>query len=129
MKKFKSNNPYEIARGLNIIIYHADLGRSTKGMYYRKMRRRCIVIQNDLDENWQRMVCAHELAHDQLHPGLNRFWLDQNAFFNTGKYDRQANIFALKLLTHGIDQYIEESVSHYYSRCGIPLELHKLFIQ
>lgn len=56
-------------------------------MYYRKMRRRCIVIHNNLDENWQRMVCAHELAHDQLHPGLNRFWLDQNAFFNTEKYE------------------------------------------
>lgn len=127
VRKFKTNDPFEIARGLNILVRYAEFDEGTRGLYYRKLRRRFIVIHNGLDEHWQRVVCAHELGHDRLHPGLSRFWLDEHTFFNTGKYERQANQFALKLLTYSTMPETDESTSCYLLRCGIPKELHYLY--
>lgn len=127
VRKYKTNNPFVIAKGLNILIRYAELGDGTRGFYYRKLRRRFIVIDSGLDEEWQKVVCAHELGHDRLHPGLSRFWIDEQTFFNAGKFERQANTFAVKLLTHTIDQEQDEPTEHYLLRCGIPKELHDLY--
>jgi Zn-dependent peptidase ImmA (M78 family) len=127
VRRFKTNDPFEIAKGLNILVRYAEFDEGTRGLYYRKLRRRFIVIDSGLDEKWQRVVCAHELGHDRLHPGLSRFWLDEHSFFNTGKFERQANTFALKLLTHSVDQDVDETIETYLLRCGIPKELHNLY--
>lgn len=128
VKKHKTNNPFEIARELNILIRYVRMDEGTRGLYFRKLRRRFIVIDSGLDENWQRVVCAHELGHDRLHPGLSRFWIDEHTFFNSGKYERQANLFAIRLLTYNIDILEGESQTSYFLRCGIPKELHNTFI-
>ncbi|WP_124113843.1 ImmA/IrrE family metallo-endopeptidase [Paenibacillus xylanexedens] len=128
VKKFGTNDPFEIAKGLNIIIVYKNMGKTTRGIYFRKLRRRFIVINSELSEEWQKVVCAHELGHDRLHPGLGRFWLDENTFFNTGKYERQANTFAVKLLTYTTNQYIDEPLDRFLLRCGVPHEIHKLFL-
>lgn len=127
VKKFNTNDPFIIADGLNILIRYADFEDGTRGLYYRKLRRRFIVIHNELDDHWKRVVCAHELAHDRLHPDLSRFWLDDYSFFNAGKYEKQANKFALKLLTHSEQQQPEEPIEHFLHRCGIPQELHSFY--
>ncbi len=127
VRRFKTNDPFVIAQGLNILIRYAEFEDGTRGLYYRKLRRRFIVIHNGLDEHWQRVVCAHELGHDRLHPGLSRFFLDEQTFFNAGKFETQANTFALKLLTQSTDKEPDETTEHYLFRCGIPSELHKLY--
>lgn len=127
VRRFKTNDPFVIARGLNILVKHFDFDEGTRGVYYRKMRRRFIVIDNNLPEELQRVVCAHELAHDRLHPGLSRFWLDEQTFYNTGKYERQANVFAIKLLTYTAVREIGETNESYLLRCGIPKQLHHLY--
>ena len=128
VNRFKTTDPFIIAEGLNILIRYADLEEGTRGLYFRKLRRRFIVIHRGLDEHWQKIVCAHELGHDRLHPGLSRFWLDEQSFFNTGKYERQANTFALKLVTYNIDQEVGETSEQYLFRCGVPKELHMLYM-
>lgn len=80
VRRFKTNDPFVIAKGLNIIIRHAEFGPGTRGLYYRRLRRRFIIIHNDLPEEWQRVVCAHELGHDRLHSGLSQFWIDEHTF-------------------------------------------------
>jgi Zn-dependent peptidase ImmA (M78 family) len=126
--KFKSNDPFVIAKGLNIMIRHANFGPGTRGLYYKRLRRRFIVIDNNLSEEWQRVVCAHELGHDRLHSGFSQFWIDEHTFFNTGKYERQANIFAIKLLTYSNEREHDESLEAYLLRCGIPKQLHNLYM-
>lgn len=127
VQKFKSNDPFLIAEGLNIHVRYADLGDGTRGLYYRKLRRRFIVLDENLDYYWQRVVCAHEIGHDRLHTGMSGFWLDEQSFFNPGKYERQATRFSLKLLTYNETQEIDESIEWFLSRCGIPPELHKFY--
>ena len=82
------------------------------------------MIDSNLSEEWQRIVCAHELAHDRLHAGLNGFWIDEHTFFDAGKYERQANVFAVKLLTYSAIQEYEETHEAYLLRCGVPRQLH-----
>lgn len=121
--KYKTNNPFELARALGIHIRFMDLGTGTKGLYYRKLRRRFIVIHNGLPAEWQRFVCAHELGHDRLHKGINRFFLEEHSFFSPGKLERQANLFAVKLLSSGTLPDQDEAVKSYYLRIGIPPEV------
>lgn len=116
IKRFKTNDPFIIAERLNIKVWYSHLGKNTRGMYYRKLRRRFIVINSDLSEPWMRFVCAHELAHDRLHPGISRFFLDEHSFFNAGKYERQANQFAIKLLTATIEPELGETKEHLLRR-------------
>lgn len=127
IRRFKTKDPFEIASGLNIEIWFSDLGTETRGLYYRKLRRRYIAVHEGLDDNWKRFVCAHELAHDRLHPGVSRFFLDESSFFSAGKFETQANRFALNLLTSG--EYIQsgESIEEFLSRNNIPRELSKFY--
>lgn len=128
VRRFKTNDPFVIARGLNINIRFANFEDGTRGLYYRVLRRRFIVIHDRLDESWQRFVCAHELGHDRLHPGLSRFWLDEHSCFNPGKYERQANRFAVTLLTSGDMLQPGESLMDLLRRNGIPEEMTQLYI-
>ncbi|SDW31531.1 ImmA/IrrE family metallo-endopeptidase [Paenibacillus sp. PDC88] len=127
IKRYKTNCPFEIAERLNIEVWFTDLGRNTRGMYYRKLRRRYIAIHNELSEPWMRFVCAHELAHDRLHPGISRFFLDEQSFFNAGKFERQANQFAIKLLVADSHPQPGETKEQYLLRCSVPPEVHNFF--
>lgn len=123
IKKYKTNCPFELSTALGIHIRFMDLGTGTKGLYFRKLRRRFIVIHNELPVEWQRFVCAHELGHDRLHKGINRFFLEESSYFSPGKLERQANLFAVKLLSEGILPEHEELMKNYYQRIGIPPEV------
>ncbi|WP_418026262.1 ImmA/IrrE family metallo-endopeptidase [Paenibacillus sp. JJ1722] len=125
IRRYKTNCPFEIASQLNIQVWHCDLGESTRGMYYRKLRRRFIAIHLGLSDPWQKFICAHELAHDRLHPGISRFFLDEQSFYNAGKYERQANQFAVKLLTASASPQPGEDREQFLRRCSIPPELYK----
>lgn len=128
IRKYRTNDPFELAECLNINIWFQDLGTNTRGIYMKKLRRRYIVIHNQLDENWQRFVCAHELAHDRLHPGFSRFWIDESSFFNAGKFERQANKFAIRLLTAGDAPQRGEPIKNFLMRHNIPEDMEKFFI-
>lgn len=127
-RKFKTNDPFRIARGINIEIRYACFNDGTRGLYYRVLRRRFIVLHNGLNEYWQRFICAHELGHDRLHPGFSRFWLDEQSFYNAGKYERQANQFAIKLLTAGDSLKSGETIKELLRRNGIPEEMEKFYL-
>jgi Zn-dependent peptidase ImmA (M78 family) len=128
IRKYKTNNPFELADNLNIIVWQSDLGNGTRGLYIRKLRRRYIVIHEGLNEHWKRFVCAHELAHDRLHPGFSRFWLDEHSFFHVGKFERQANKFAVRLLTAGDSPQRGESLSDFLLRNNVPPEMSRFYM-
>lgn len=68
--KYQTIDPFEIARQKNIIVLFEDLG-NTLGFYNTYKRFKFIHINNQIDENAQRFVCAHELGHALLHPKAN----------------------------------------------------------
>jgi Zn-dependent peptidase ImmA (M78 family) len=127
VKKYKTNCPFQLAKHLNIHIRFEDLGEATKGMYYRKLRRRFIAIHYDLSDEWQRFVCAHELGHDRLHKGVSRFFIEDHSLFSPGKFERQANMFAVKLLTIQDKPELGESTDEVCCRNGIPKEMRQYY--
>ena len=70
VKRCGSRDPFEIARQLGINVMRCENFGSLKGMYRVIKRNRFIFLNNSLDENMLRIVCAHELGHDQLHRNM-----------------------------------------------------------
>lgn len=105
VKLCDSRNPFEIARALSVHILPQDNFENLKGMYKVIMRNRFIFINTNIDENMQKIVCAHELGHDQLHrdiaanESLHEFSLYK---FDTG-IEYEANIFAAEILLDDFD--------------------------
>lgn len=71
----------------------------------------------------QRFVCAHELGHAVLHPGLNTPFMKANTLLSTDRIEREANTFAVELLMPDdvIREY--ETIHQAAAVCGVPEEV------
>ena len=98
-KKYKTRDPFEIAKGLNIDIIYHDLG-NLKGYYYYQSRMKYIVINKNISEDLKPVICAHELGHDRLHLHFAKnFAIREFGLFDmSSKPEREANLFAAELL-------------------------------
>ena len=67
VRRYGTRDPFEIAKALGIEVLFCDNFGTLKGMYRVIKRNRFIFINQDLSEKMQRIVCAHEIGHDQLH--------------------------------------------------------------
>ncbi len=92
-------NPFEAAASLGAHISFKDLG-SLKGAYFGAMPKPAIVINELLDEQTQKIVCAHELGHFVLHKESNFSCenITSDCLVNAGILEREANIFAAAYL-------------------------------
>jgi len=94
-----TRDPFRIAREIGVKVEYDDLG-NLKGMYNVIKRNRFAVINNRLNEYLQKLVCAHELGHDQFHrPLAMDTWLQEFMIYNMKtRPEYEANIFAAELL-------------------------------
>lgn len=98
-KKFYTSDPFELCDCLGITVQTDDIG-SLKGMYVYIKRNRYIVLSDRLDTNMRRLVCAHELGHDQLHREQAKysFIQDSEVVDLIDRTELEANRFAAALL-------------------------------
>ena len=100
VRRCGTRDPFEIARQLGVeVLFCQDFG-SMKGMYRVVKRTRFIFLNRDLTPQMQRIVCAHELGHDQLHRGLAKTGALQEfmLYDMTTKPEYEANIVAAEIL-------------------------------
>ena len=100
VKRCGTRDPFEIARQLGEeVLFCPDFG-SMKGMYRVVKRNRFIFLNRDLTPQMQRIVCAHELGHDQLHRRLaaNSALQEFMLYDMTAKPEYEANIVAAEIL-------------------------------
>ena len=100
VRRCGTRDPFEIARQLGVeVLFCPDLG-SMKGMYRVIKRNRFIFLNRDLTPQMQRIVCAHELGHDQLHRDLAKNGALQEfmLYDMTTKPEYEANIVAAEIL-------------------------------
>lgn len=95
-----TRDPFVIAEQLGIEILHvSSLGR-LKGMYRIIRGVRFIFLNTDNSPQMNRIVCAHEIGHDQLH----RDYARKNPLREislcdmTARPEYEANLFAANLL-------------------------------
>ena len=65
-KKYGTSNPFKLCKYLGILVIFADLGE-IKGYSIKRMRKKLICINENLDYFSQKFVCAHELGHCLYH--------------------------------------------------------------
>lgn len=92
-------NPFDAAIAAGAHLSFKDLG-SLKGAYFGAMPKPTIVINSNMDEHIQKVVCAHELGHYILHKDLNVSCenIDFSKSTQAGILEREANIFAAAYL-------------------------------
>lgn len=96
-RKHNSRNPLEIIKNLNVILVYYPF-KDVRGFYQFFQRNNIIYIDENLPENEQIVVCAHELGHMLLHKKSNALFMDTRTHFVTAKYENEANTFAAELL-------------------------------
>ncbi|WP_286910679.1 ImmA/IrrE family metallo-endopeptidase [Clostridium sp. UBA1652] len=127
VKKYQTNNPFDIAKGENIIIFKEPLG-SINGYYNKFVRQKMIHVNEDLTYSKQLFTCGHELGHAIFHSNANTPFLINNTFYSVDKLERQANYFAARLLIPAdiLDIYYGYTLEQIASAESIPLPLLKL---
>lgn len=125
IKKYRTNDPFEISAQKNITILFSFLG-DTLGFFSTYKRSRFIHINNVLDVPMRRFVCAHELGHAEMHPGINTPFLKANTLFSINRLEREANEFAVELLMP--DDLIKEynTIQEAAAACEVPFEVTQL---
>ena len=100
IKKSRTRNPFTIAEDNGImLIFDSNLNK-IKGMYTIIKRNRIIILNDNMPERMQQIVCAHELGHDALHRqfakdgGLREFML----YDMKSRPEYEANMYAADLL-------------------------------
>ena len=109
---YKTRNPFEMIKGMNVILVYYPL-EDVRGFYQYFQRNNIIYIDERLSEIEKRFVLAHELGHMFLHKKANAIFMDTRTHFNTDKYEMEANQFAMDLLVS--DDAIEEYKSNGFS--------------
>lgn len=97
MRRFNTNDPFTIARALDIVLIYCHL-IDLNGFYQYHKRNHIIYLSDTLDEATACFVLAHELGHMQMHHRTNTIFMDTKTYNVHSKYERQANEFAVELL-------------------------------
>ena len=109
-----TRDPFKIAKEIGINVMFVDDFEKLKGVYRVIKRNRWIFINSNLPERMQRIVCAHELGHDQLHrvlakgDGLMEFVL----YDMDSRPEFEANVLASQILLPD-----DEIIEHIYNGC------------
>jgi len=96
-RKFQTRNPFEIIRGLNVILLFVPL-IDTRAFYQYFKRNNIIYIDETLPRHEQIFECAHEMGHMFLHKKANAIFMDTRTGFNTSRFEKEADTFAMDLL-------------------------------
>lgn len=111
VRKYQTRDPFEMIKGMNVILVHYPL-EGVRGFYQYFQRNNIIYLDERLSEAKQRFVLAHELGHMFLHKKANAIFMDTRTQFNTDKFELEANTFAMELLLPDsfLDEYREFTI-------------------
>lgn len=101
IRRYRSNDPFEIADALNITVLERGDFKRQKGAFKVILNNSFIFINANMSDEMKRLVCAHELGHALLHRSLGKTQsgLMEFELFNiTDTTEYEANLFAANLL-------------------------------
>ena len=112
-KKFRTDDPFEIAEACNIVIKYKDF-TDLKGMYTVIHRCPYIFLNKSLDEHMEKIVLFHELGHHFLHRHHAVSAFKENGLYDmSSKLEIEANIFAANFIIR--DEDVMENVGYGYT--------------
>jgi Zn-dependent peptidase ImmA (M78 family) len=119
----ESRDPLKIARDIGIHVTYENSFSSLKGMYTLIRKNRFIILNGNIDDRLQKMVCAHEIGHDRFHRHLAKGGALQEFVLYDMRVrpEYEANLFAADLLID--DNDILELIKNEYDVIQIAAEL------
>ena len=108
---YRTRNPFEIVRGMNVILVTYPL-EGVRGFYQYFQRNNIIYLDERLSEHDRKFVLAHEMGHMLLHKKSNAIFMDTRTQFNTSRYEKEADLFAMCLL-------LPDDILMEYPECGV----------
>lgn len=122
--KYDTYNIYELCEAMGIEIVKLESTnmflRAKEAYYYRDFDdNEVIFIRNNFNPLLERFILKHELGHALCHPDV---LCAAYTFSNTGKLEKQANYFALKLSNITLDEVCLNEMTLEQIACylGIP---------
>lgn len=116
--KYETYNPFEICNLKGIPIEYKNIDKP-KGDTVYLFGHPIILLSNNLVESTEKYyVCAHELAHVELHNGLQSYYTQNHT--TCTKTEHEANLFALNLCEKFYEEENGKSPEYFD-------ELHKEF--
>ena len=109
---YKTRDPFEMIKGMNIILVNYPL-EGVRGFYQYFQRNNIIYLDEKLSDSERRFVLAHEFGHMLLHKKSNAIFMDTRTQFNTSKYEQEADLFAMELLLP--DQILTDYITDGFS--------------
>ena len=120
-ERFGTRDPEEICRRLGIVVVHTDLPKMVSGFYMENGGRQAVVISDVLEPPYSDVCVAHELGHALLHKGINTVFISENTNLVVGKYEREADLFAVSLLMDETDAGLfDKSTEEIASETALP---------
>ncbi len=98
IQTWKTADPFELCECLDIRVMWCELPDSVRGFYHAVGKHQLIYLNQAASPEEQREVCAHELGHAVLHADLNSLFLETTGPFNSGRMEREADLFCAELL-------------------------------
>ena len=95
VKKYNTDSPFELCDYLGINVIYQELPDCVRGFFIKILKSFVVVINNTVDEDEAKVVCAHELGHIILHSETNSISLNSRTHLCTSKYEREADLFAV----------------------------------
>lgn len=126
VRRYHTNNPFEICQAMNIPVQYGDIGL-LNGFYHYYKRNRFIWINENLSKEEQRAVCAHELGHAVMHQKENRIFLN-SSLYSTSRFEKEADMFSGYLLWNdrGFDDFEGYSIEQIAMATRIPVHYLKI---
>lgn len=110
IEKYGTSNPFKICSYLKINIIYSDLG-SIKGYYKKCLRKKFIILNENLNEFDKKLVVSHELGHTILHNDKNISFMKRMLMPKNSIYEQQANLFAKELLKEDLEYIYSSSIN------------------
>lgn len=123
VKKYNTNDPFELCSALGINISVSKLPQHMSGFYTTIFDIPFIFLSSAFDDCEKRAVCAHELGHSVLHRSTNTLFIQKNTLISPTKLEKKADFFAAELLIGKITCFDEcSSIRQLAFEYNVPTE-------
>lgn len=122
--QYKTRNPFEIAEQMGILVLDVPL-TDVLGFTQKVQRQSIIYLADNLENHQRNFICAHELGHICMHDHMNCVFLSRSTQLVTGRYETEAQHFAVDLLfdDYDLQDYLNYPISTVANILGVDDDL------
>lgn len=103
INKYDTTNPFQLAKEIGISIIRLPLPEDIHGFLVHVLRRKYIVLNENLCYAAEKVTICHELGHARLHAGYGYYLHPDSTYYIASNREREANEYAIHLLSYSTD--------------------------